>query len=181
MDMDDELSVLLNRIERILKRLTESTDEYDSQLYYECFFHLNKCTSLSPTNDDLRLFSKYKCEKLFADMFKYYSEKCDDLHYQDDIVSIDNISENPSLNERRISIFSYLLLIINQILFKLVHFNLEFINNDGLIGLFALIKNEMFFSLLSKHDLRVLSCLVNITTTPMRLKNLGMITKCLFL
>jgi len=148
---------------------TEETS-FDSQLNYELFFKLYTLISDNPTNEDLRLFHEYKCEPMFAKILKYYALIASEMKYDLEngetvklITGCEDQAEGADLNQRRVFIFSYLLQIINQLTFKLVNFNLEFIKNDGLSGFFDLARNKKFLQMLSEKDLKSLASIFNST------------------
>lgn len=165
----------INRKRVLITHLTsfnEITEPYDSYHVYELVFKLYVLISDNPTNDDLRLFIDYKSEIMFVKLLKYFTQINNEFKYEysDTNVNINNNNYNPSvddldqaadLNKRRLFIFSSLMQIINQLLFKLVKFNLAFIQNDGLNVFFDLVRNKKFLQKLSEFDLKTLSSIVN--------------------
>ena len=162
-----------NEIVALLRSLNtqfEAESIFDSPLVYKCFFKLNNLTiRTSPSNDELRLFGKFKFEKLIAKMLAYYKGICLELDFSaidaNNNTASTNIefNEDADLNKRRISIFSNMLFILNQLLFKLVDFTMEFLREPeaGLTSLLELATNEQIFQLLNENDLKLLSALVN--------------------
>ena len=165
----------INRKHVLITHLTsfnEITEPYDSYQVYELVFKLYVLISDNPTNDDLRLFIDYKSEIMFVKLLKYFTQINNEFKYEhsDTNANINNNNYNPSvddldqtadLNKRRLFIFSSLMQIINQLLFKLVKFNLAFIQNDGLNVFFDLVRNKKFLQKLSEFDLKTLSSIVN--------------------
>lgn len=146
---------------------TKSTG-FDTLTDYELFFKLYVLTSDNPTIEDLRLFHEYKCEAMFSRILKYYAQIASEITYETEdgepcklITMVEDLNESCGLNQRRVFIFSYLIQIINQLAFKLVKFNIEFIQNDGLTGLFDLVRNKKFLQVLSEKDLKTLSSIFN--------------------
>jgi hypothetical protein len=160
-------------ITTIIKNLTPSNDDpfkektYDNMLYYEAFFKLYNLTiRTTPTNEELRLFIKCKFHKLAYQMLAYYNK----ISMHIDFTAEDNLNhtENElhsdcSENQRRVYIFSTLLSILNQLLFKLASFNLEFLSEPelGLTSLLDIINNEKLFKTLTDSNLKLTSAIIN--------------------
>jgi hypothetical protein len=163
-----------HEIMTIIKSLLPTNDDpfrektYDTYAYYEAFFKLYNLTiRTTPSNEELRLFIKYKFHKLVYQMLEYYTKICLDIDFKaEDILSTseNKLYEETNENQRRVYIFSNMLTILNQLLFKLVSFNLEFLAEPdlGLNSLFELVNNEKLFQTLNDINLNLLSSIVNI-------------------
>lgn len=160
-------------ITTIIKNLTPSNDDpfrektYDSMLYYEAFFKLYNLTiRTTPTNDELRLFIKCKFHKLVYKMLAYFNKISLEIDFkaEDILNNTDNeLVEDCNENQRRVYIFSTLLTILNQLLFKLVSFNLEFLTEPdlGLTCLLDIINNQQLFKTLTESNLKLTSAIIN--------------------
>lgn len=160
-------------IKTLISSLTVNNDDpfaakiYDTKLYYEAFFKLYNLTiRTTPSNDELRLFAKFNFHKLVYKMLAYYSRICLDIDFkaEDILTNTENVlQEETNENQRRVYIFSNLLIILNQLLFKLVSFNLEFLSEPDLAlnSLFDLVNNEKIFNTLNDSNLKVLSGIIN--------------------
>lgn len=156
------LTTYLNTID------TTKTTGFDTTADYELFFKLYVLISDNPAIEDLRLFHEFKCEAMFSRVLKYYAQIANEFSYDTEngepcklITMVEDLIETAGLNQRRVFIFSYLIQIINQLAFKLVNFNIDFIKNDGLTGFFDLMRNKNFLQVLSEKDLKTLSSIFN--------------------
>jgi hypothetical protein len=175
-----------NELSSLLKTLNEKTcgiaainqpecnQIYDSQLFYECFFKLKNLTiRTTPTNEELRLFSEANFQHLVTNMLIYYKSIFLELDFKADDAYSNELNEQASVNERRVSTFSHMLFILNQLLFKLVTFNLRFLNEkSALAALFEFVLDEKVFQHLYDGDLKLLSALIN------SLKSLSLFSNC---
>lgn len=162
-----------HEIMTIIKSLSPTNDDpfrektYDTFIFYEAFFKLYNLTiRTTPTNEELRLFIKYKFHKLVYKMLDYYNKICLEIDFKaEDILSTSEnvLYEETNENQRRVYIFTNLVTILNQLLFKLVSFNLEFLTEPdlGLSSLFSLVNNEKLFQTLNEKNLKLLSSIVN--------------------
>lgn len=160
-------------ITSIIKSLTPNTEDpfrertYDTMVHYEAFFKLYNLTiRTTPSNDELRLFTKCKFSKLVYKMLSYYNKICLEIDFKaEDLLSNSEnvLHEEPSENQRRVYIFTNLMTILNQLLFKLVSFNLDFISEPdlGLTSLLDMVNNEKLFSILNDSNLKLLSAMIN--------------------
>lgn len=161
------LSIVKNLTARFLNIDEEGEETYDDQLFYESFFKLyNLLIRTTPSNDELRLFCKYNFRKLVYKMLDFYSDKCLHMDFKAEDLLINNenvLHEETNENQRRVFIFTNLLTILNQLLFKLVNFNLEFLSQPelGLMSLFKLVNNEKLFKVLNESNLKLLSGIIN--------------------
>lgn len=143
----------------------DACEAFDGKQMYQLIHKLYVLVSSQLTNDELRLFHEQKCELMFIKLLKYFAQISNELHYKaenGDQINVDAyVDDSDDLNQRRVFIFSSLMQIINQLFFKLVIFNLEFIRQDGLTGFFDLVRNKNFLQKLSENDLKTLSSIVN--------------------
>lgn len=99
-------------------------------------------------------------------MLAYFNRIALDMNFNaDDIFThTDNVlHEDSNENQRRVYVFSTLLTILNQLLFKLVSFNTEFLSEPdlGLTSLLELVNNKKLFKILTESQLKITSAIVN--------------------
>jgi hypothetical protein len=168
---NETVNLDLNDADRIINNFLKFNNQIgalvDDEQSYEDFFNLYRFSIYNMKNfnsNELKLFSIYKCESLFAQIIKHISSICMQLDFCTQKINYIELTSKASLNERRISILSYLLVIVNRLVFKLIEFNIKFCK-QGLGSLIELIRNESLIKSLNEKNQKITFSLIYLLTT----------------
>lgn len=96
------------------------------------------------TFDSFREFKKHDCKILFTKMLAYLFSIREELDFQQAVVSYDLPNEHADLNEKRISVLSYVLHIINSLIQKSIEINMYFSKKSLVKALLDYLTDERF-------------------------------------
>lgn len=127
----------------------------------EAYFYLFQVKSLVklPTFKQYDLFSKYDCLNLFQKILNSFYEKKSKLNWSKSSIHIRGTVPNADLNDRRVSIFYYLLMIINDLVFRSIEMNVYF-GTISLVKTLVEFLSEDFYTKITENKKIVLILLI---------------------
>jgi hypothetical protein len=146
---------LIEIIDYLIK-IKEPAKLIEDELSYEAIFFLYQISEVREFFSliDWNIYAKKDCHLLFSQIVNYLYLIRNDLDFEKDTIELENIESECNLNKRRISVFYYIIKLINSIVSKSVTFGLKFNQTIGLESFILIIKDENFFMKVYKSKVK---------------------------
>jgi hypothetical protein len=162
--MIDEIILNINRktlVESLvyLKTFKDASRIIDNKYAYNDLLFISKIVN-KPLFNQHKLFIDFGTEKLFSSILSKLYDVRGELDFKKDKIEYYYPNNKAGLNERRISIFYYVLFIINWLTFNSVQLNL-YLNKLSMIKVLVLfLRDDKFLNKLIRSNLNILSSII---------------------
>jgi hypothetical protein len=162
--MIDEIILNINRktlVESLvyLKTFKDASRIIDNKYAYNDLLFISKIVN-KPLFNQHKLFIDFGTEKLFSSILSKLYDVRGELDFKKDKIEYYYPNNKAGLNERRISIFYYVLFIINWLTFNSVQLNL-YLNKLTMIKVLVLfLRDDKFLNKLIRSNLNILSSII---------------------
>lgn len=136
-DHENKINLSLDYLNSLIEK---SKNIIDDELAYQCLFYIGKTVK----NTKVEIFPKRNSEKIFSHILLELYKVQNKLDFKSFTIDIASPNLNANKNDRRISMLSFLVYIINKVAPKSVNFCINFPKHDGLKAFLLFLSNESF-------------------------------------